>query len=78
MYDYLEIILIAAVSQNDVIGNKGKIPWYSKEERISVAISTESAHSLKLLGATNILILLSNVTYLFFISKKAFIKLFFV
>jgi len=32
VYDYLEIILIAAVSQNDVIGNKGKIPWYSKEE----------------------------------------------
>lgn len=28
----MEIILIAAVSQNKVIGLKGSIPWHSKEE----------------------------------------------
>jgi dihydrofolate reductase len=28
----LKKIIIAALSQNNVIGNKGKLPWHSKEE----------------------------------------------
>ena len=28
----MEKIIIAAVSKNNVIGNKGKIPWHSKDE----------------------------------------------
>lgn len=28
----MKIIIIAAVSENNVIGNKGKIPWHSKAE----------------------------------------------
>jgi dihydrofolate reductase len=28
----LKVIIIAAVSKNNVIGNDGKVPWYSKEE----------------------------------------------
>jgi len=28
----MEIIIIAAISKNGVIGNKGKMPWHSKEE----------------------------------------------
>lgn len=28
----MEIIIIAAVSKNFVIGNKGKIPWYNQKE----------------------------------------------
>ena len=28
----VEIIIIAAVAKNNIIGNKGKIPWYIKED----------------------------------------------
>ena len=28
----MKLILIAAISQNNVIGNKGRMPWHSKEE----------------------------------------------
>ena len=28
----MEIIIIAAVSKNGVIGDKGKMPWHSKDE----------------------------------------------
>ncbi len=28
----MKVIIIAAVSENNVIGNKGKIPWHSRED----------------------------------------------
>jgi len=36
----LEIIIIAAVSKNNVIGHSGKIPWHIKEELIHFKNST--------------------------------------
>lgn len=36
----MEIIIIAAVSKNNVIGHSGKIPWYIKEELIHFKTTT--------------------------------------
>jgi dihydrofolate reductase len=63
----LKRIIIAAVSQNGVIGNKNKIPWHSKEELIHFKKTTLGSPILmgrrtfesvgkKLLGRLNIII----------------------